>query len=254
MENKNPVQGVLSLFLLVVTVLLIYSVFWGPLKQIGPDYPARTVVVAASGSTVTKPDVAAISFAVVTEGTNTQQVVDDNNQKMNGIISYLKEQNVDEADIKTTGYNLSPVYTQRSSLTGAPFTPTISRYSLHQSVQVKIRDFSKISPILSQLVTLGANQMSNVSFTIDDPEQFMEEARAEALAKAREKAERMARDGGFTLGKVVSVSEYGGSPYPMYDKVSAVGMGGAEMSVTPPTIEPGSSEVEGTVNMVFEIR
>ncbi len=255
----------LSLFLLVVTVLLIYSVFWGPLADLGEQYPSRTVMVSASGSAIAKPDVALVSFSVVSEGVNTQVVTDDNNRKANTVISYLKEQGIEKKDIKTTEYNLQPVYTQpaspglqrgESTVYSQSFVPSIARYALTQTVQVKVRDFSKISSIMGQVVTLGVNRLQNVSFTIDDPEQFLAEARAEAFQKAAQKAKVIANDAGIKLGKIVSVNEYGDTPYGgMYDKVSSVaGRGGAEMVSAPPSIEPGSSELEVTVNIVYEIR
>jgi uncharacterized protein YggE len=255
MENKNPVQGVLSVFLLVTTVLLVYSVFWGPLSDLGNQYPTRTVNVSASGKATVRPDVALVSFSVVNEGTSTQAITDENNQRVNRVISYLKEQGIAEEDIKTTGYSLQPVYTQ-PTMYSSGFAPSIARYSLTQTVQAKVRDFSKVSAIMGEVVSMGVNRLNNISFIVDDQEKYLAEARAEAFKKAAEKAEIMAEQSGIKLGKVVSVNEYGGpQPYPYYDKVSAVaGMGGAEQRIAAPDIQPGTSELEVQVNIVYEIK
>ncbi len=253
--EKNQTQGVLSLFLVVLTVLLVYSVFWGPLSDLGPSYPSRTVAVSASGKAIAKPDVALISFSVVTEGANTQTVTDENNTKVNKVIAYLKEQGIKDEDIKTTEYNLSPVYTQQSYPYSGTYVPTIAKYSLTQSVQAKVRDFSKVSPLMGGIVSMGVNRLNNVSFTIDDPDKYLAEARTQAFQKAKEKADAMAKEVGFTLKKIVSVNEYGNTPSPMYEKSMMVdGRGGAASSITPPSVEPGSSEIGANVTIVYEIR
>lgn len=256
MEQKNSLQGVLSLFLLVVAVLLVYSVFWGPLSDLG-GYPSRTVSVTSSGKAVAKPDVALVSFSIVTEGQDSKAVIDNGNKKMNPVVSYLKEQGIDAKDIQTTEYNLQPVYTQPSRY-DVSFVPSIAKYTLTQTVRVKIRDFSKISEIMGNLAPLGVNKFNNISFSVDDDEQFLSEARAEAFAKAREKAETMARQGGFRIGRVVSVNEYGTTPsvYNEYRKISSsvVGMGGDMQAPMPAAIEPGSSDLTVQVTIVYEIR
>jgi len=257
MNEKNQLHGVLSLFLLVVTVLLIYSVFWGSLSNIGDTFPSKTLVVNASGKAIAKPDVAVVSFSLVSEGVNTQVIADENNTRAERIISFLKEQGIDQKDIQTTEYNLQPIYTQRGVdfpvQMGGTFVPTIAKYSLTQTTRVKIRDFSKISSVLGKIVSLGANRLNDISFAVDDSEPFLAQARLDAFQKADQKAKRMAQDSGISLGDIVSVSEYGQPTYPMYDKMSAsMGLGGDGV-MSAPIIEPGSNELVVTVNVVYEI-
>jgi len=130
---------------------------------------------------------------------------------------------------------------------------TIVGYNITQSVDVKMRDFKKIGDIMGGVVTNGANQVGSLSFTIDDPTSVQDTARAEAIAKAKVKAEAMAKAGGFKLGRLLNISDGGFTPYYYNQSVSA----GAPASGAPvpptPTIEPGSQETTVSVTMQYEI-
>ncbi|KKS83108.1 MAG: hypothetical protein UV58_C0001G0035 [Candidatus Wolfebacteria bacterium GW2011_GWC1_43_10] len=253
-SNKETLFKSLSVFLVIITLLLIYSVFWGPISDYARSLnSARTVAVSASDKVTAKPDTAFLSFSVVNEGTDTQKVADENNQKINQVVVFLKSQGIDEKDIKTTEYSLSPVYSSPGGIYSGEFIPRIVKYSLTQTVSIKIRDFSKISPIIGELPKLGINRIGNISFGIDDPEVFLAQAREGAFKKAREKAKTIADQNGLRLGKIVNLSDYSGDYYPRYE---TAGMGGGIMASpkAAPTIEPGSQEINVTVNVVYEIR
>lgn len=129
-------------------------------------------------------------------------------------------------------------------------------YSIHQSVSITVRDFEKIGTLLSGVVENGANSVSQLFFTLDDPTKPQNEARAEAIAKAQKKARDIARAGGFRLGRLLSISE-GGYPIPyqrFYGTEAAFGKGGDSISPATPDIEPGSQDVIINVTLVYEIR
>jgi uncharacterized protein YggE len=235
---------------LVVAVLLGFSVMLNLWKQNKALFPARNISVNAEGKQVVVPDIATLSFSVVSEGADPGKIQEDNTKKINAAIDFLKKEGVEAKDIKTTGYNLSPRYEyderrRRSEIVG---------YTLVQSVEVKIRDFAKISKILAALPDLGINQINGVNFGVDDPEKFLNLAREEAFSKARAKAEAMAKQNGVRIKRVITFNEYGGGyPIPFFER--AVGIGG-DFDVPaplPPVIEPGTQEVTVNVNVVYEI-
>ena len=116
---------------------------------------------------------------------------------------------------------------------------------------IKVRDFSKINSVIDTATADGANQIGGLSFTVDNPEKFQAEARKEAIAKAKLKAEDIARESGINLGRIINVSEgYNMAPLPMYAQAEkTVGMGGGG---TPTQVEPGSSEISVTVTLSYE--
>lgn len=257
-KEKVFLYKVLAVFVIVLTFAVVYfSLFAGGVAEryASSLNPARTVAVSASGKSFVKPDIAVLSFSVVTEGNDISKITDENNAKINKAIDLLKSQNIDPKDIQTSEYNLSPVYSQPVPLSSSAysFVPKISGYTLTQSVSVKVRDFSKISPVMGELPGLGINRISGVSFQIEDQEKYLSEARKEAFDNARKKAENIASENNFTLGNIINVSEYANQPY-YYEKALSSGIGGVVSPSAAPQIEPGSKEITLNVSVVYEIR
>ena len=117
----------------------------------------------------------------------------------------------------------------------------------------KIRDFTKIGDVLSQSTTAGANLVGDLQFTIDNPEQFKEQARALAIKQAKTNANNLAKESGIDLGKIINVYEGYNSVQPvMYDSAKAMG-GGVSASAPTPTIQPGQQEIDVTINLTYKI-
>lgn len=259
-----------------------YATFYG--QSIEPS-SFRSFSATAEGKSVSIPDIAEFSFQVISEGgkdlTATQA---KNTEAVNKAIDFVKNQGVASEDIKTLYYNVNPRYesyscynkTVSDSVSSGPAgsessiapsivpsatrvcpPPSIVGYTVTQSVDVKMRDFAKISDIMGGVVTNGANQVGSLSFTTDDPTAVQDDARTKAITKAKVKAEAMAKAGGFRLGRLLGITE-GGGVYPMYDR--AYGIGGDSLKLesdsVPPTpiIEPGSQETTISVTLRFEIR
>lgn len=148
---------------------------------------------------------------------------------------------------------VTPIPLQDGSVRPCPPAEIVG-YTITQSVQVKVRDFSKVGEILSGVVEEGANTVSQLSFTIDEPDAVQNEARAEAIEKAKQKAKLVAKAGGFGLGRLLDIQESGYLP-PIYYAKEAFGRGGADMSSSVmPAVEPGSQEVTVSVVLRYEIR
>ena len=214
--------------------------------------PSRTINVTAEGKTVVAPDIAQFSFSVVAEGKDPEKLAEENTKKMNDAIAYVKSQGVEAKDIKTAGYNLSPKYNYDPK-TGRSF---INGYTITQTVFVKVRDFAKVGKLIGSLPIYGINDISSLSFDIEDPDKYLSQAREEAFAKARAKAEAMAKQNGVRISRVINFYESsGGYPRPyMYETFGKGGDMGAPTAPPAPAIEPGSQEVTVNVNVTYEIR
>jgi len=206
---------------------------------------------SAEGSVFAKPDIAQVTLGIKTERRNTAvEAVKENTEQMNKVIEAIKGEGVEEKDIKTTSYNLNPSYdydkeTGRSNIKG---------YEVNQQVTVKIRDLDSIGLIIEATTKVGANQVGNISFTIDDMSEIKKLAREEAVKKAKEKAEEMAELTGIKLGKLVNVYENENAYPPVYRNYAlsideAVGMGGGA-----PEIQVGENEVVLQVTLVYEVK
>jgi uncharacterized protein YggE len=227
--------------------------------------PSRTFFSTAESKVVAVPDVAQLTLGVLTEGgKNLAGLQKENSEKANRIGAFLKTQGVQEKDIKTQSYNITPRYQYFSCppqgrishelglVAPCPF-PEITGYSITQNITVKISHLDKAGDILAGVVEAGANTVNSLAFTVDDPAKFENQAREEAVAKAREKAKALARAGGFRLGKIISISE-GFSPMPAVFAEGAAlkeGRGGGD---TAPVIEPGSQEIRAEITLTYEMR
>ena len=126
-------------------------------------------------------------------------------------------------------------------------------FEASQNLNVKIRNLDEISSVLSSAALAGANQVGNVNFTIDDPEELRAQAREEAISNAKEKAQKLAGDLGMSLGRLSAFSE-GGVFAPMARMEMAVlseGVGGGGQ-IAPP-IPSGEQEIQVSVNLVYEL-
>lgn len=208
---------------------------------------SRTVTVSAEGTATVVPNLATISFSVVSEGASATVIQDDNTKKMNAAITAVKGFGIDLKDIKTSGYTLSPRYAYEQK-TGKS---RIDGYQITQTVTVKVRALDNAGKIVGVLPAVGVNQISGPDFSVEDMDTFLHAARAEAFGKARAKAKELARLAGAGVGRVVTFSESTGSDYPRPVYMKAM-MGGEAASV--PQFEAGSDEARVTVSVTYELR
>jgi len=248
-KSKQYFFDVLALLVIVLIINLIFFVmpFLGTWKN--ALAPARTITVSAQGSTTVTPDEAEISFSVLTQGANPQQLSDNNNTKMNAVIAFAKSEGVASSDIATTAYDLQPNYHYDKN--GG--SPTIVGYTLTQTVQVKVRDLTKVAGVLSGLAPLGVNQIGGVNFTFQDPNKFVGIARADALTKAQKEASEMAAQAGASLGQVVTLNESPNVPVPYMAYGMSANAGGAMAAPVAPTIQPGTQNVTDSVTVTYQL-
>jgi uncharacterized protein YggE len=259
--NIKNAFGISAIIVLLVFSYAAFSYVQTYSKSIYPS--SRTFSVDGEGKIVVIPDVAQFTFSVITEGgTDISKLQNDNTAKVNGAIEFIKSNNVDNKDIKTQSYNVEPRYSyfncprqlERSESVICP-PPSITGYTIRQTVEVKIRDFEKIGAILSGVLEHGANSVSQLSFTVDDPSTLQDRARGMAIENARIKAESIAKAGNFKIGRLLSIQE-GNYPIPIYAKAASPNVDGGDFigpSASPPTVEPGAQEITIKVTLQYEI-
>jgi hypothetical protein len=253
METETKKFDLSNRFFIIIAILVlgVLVYFVGQMSyqfQALNQQNMNQITVTGEGKVYVKPDIALVSLGVTTTGSTTADVMERNTQKMNAVVQAVKDSGVEEKDIQTTNYSLSPLYNYTEAA-GRVF----QGYTLEQNLQVKIRDFEKVGDILQQAVSKGANLTSNLQFTIENPEEFRQEARTKAIEQAKANAQNLVKDSGITLGKLVNV--YENYAYPMYNSTKAIGMGGATMDSAPvPTIQPGQTEIDVTINLTYRVK
>lgn len=208
--------------------------------------------VAGSGTVYAKADIANINVGLKTGVKKTAvEATKESTNKMNSIIAELKKLKIEENDIKTSDYSLTPVYNWTNDK-----GQELSGYEVTQTLSLKIRDLNVIGNVIAKTTEQGANQIGNINFTIDDEFALKNQARELAIKKAKEKAEMIANQAGMKLGKVKSVSE-NSEPIitPMYsNEKMGIGMGGASDAVASPAIQSGQNEIRVDVTLTYEVK
>ena len=251
--------GIVSIF---AVLCLVIVAFWYASVNAQTKASERLFRVSGEGKIVAVPDVARITFGIISEGgKNLADLQKQNTDKSNKIISFLKEQGIDAKDIKTQSYNINPryqyfdcyseIYTGAEPRACPP--PEIVGYSISQSISVKVRKLDKAGQILAGVVERGANNVYGPEFVVDEPENLKTQARQKAVEQAKQKAKAVARAGGFRLGRLMAINEgfYGG-PIQLRTAVAEFGKGGDASDA--PTLEPGSEEIVINIELVYEIK
>ena len=211
-----------------------------------------TITVSGEGKIQIMPDIAEMSFGMTTGTQATAKAASDKvAADMNKILAAVKATGVEDKDITTENFYLNPVYDWtdgRQRLRG---------YEATQSLRVKVRDLKKVGDVLTAATDNGANQAGNVQFTLEDPEGKKDQARTEAIANAKKKAEDLAAQLGQTLGDVQSFNENGGGWYPpvMYarDAYAAGDKAMAEQSAGAP-MPAGEQDLTVNVTITYELQ
>lgn len=245
--------SILALFLLVKTV--------DALGNVGkPDMPAMNVItVNGTGTATMVPDIARITFSVQQDASTVAAAQESATKQTDAAIKAVKDLGIDEDDIKTTSYNISPMYSNpRPCMDGfcTMSNPEIYAYQVSQTIQVTVRDLEKVSGLLGALGQLNVQNLYGPEFALDDADAAQNAARAEAIEEAKAQAEVLADQLGVRLVRIVSFSDNAGYP-PMYYKAYggvAMDMAMEQSAVANPTIPMGENEYSASVSITYEIR
>lgn len=181
------------------------------------EMPRPMISMGGHGEVTAEPDTATVTSGVTTQADTARAALDANTEAMTALIQTLKDAGIAEKDIQTSNFSVNPnyVYSDARDENGYTRPPKISGYQVQNTVTVRVRDLSTLGTVLDHAVTVGANTINGISFSVDDPAGLYDEARKEAFADARHKAELYAGAAGEALGGVRGISEsQGGTPPP----------------------------------------
>ena len=168
--------------------------------------------VVAEGRVNRVPDIAVIRAGVVSQGATAAEALSANARQMASVLTALKAAGIADRDIQTATISLNPQYRYAENQ-----PPVITGYQASNSVSVRFRDIAKSGTILDALVKQGANQIDGPNLTIDAIDSAMDEARVDAVKRARARADLYARALGMRVERILMVSEGsdGGAPGPV---------------------------------------
>jgi uncharacterized protein YggE len=223
-----------------------------PVAASAQEFRGGTISVDGQGMVTATPDTAYITSGVTSQGPTAREALDANTAAMTELIETLKAAGIEARDIQTSGFSVSPnyVYTEERDANGYTLPPKINGYNVYNTVTVRVRDITKLGTVLDQSVSVGANTVNGVSFTVADPSTLYDEARKKAFADARHKAELYADTARLELEQIRSITESQGynQPQPYMMRDAAVEVASAAVPV-----EAGELTFTINVQVTWEI-
>lgn len=211
-----------------------------------------TIATEGHGEVQASPDTAFVTSGVTSQGATARAALDANTADMAALIATLKAAGIEARDIQTSGFSVSPnyVYSDARDANGYSLPPMINGYVVSNSVSVRVRDLGKLGMVLDQAVTVGANTINGVAFSVADPAALLIEARKAAFADARAKADLYAGEAGVRLGRIRGIGETQGygSPQPYMMKADA-----ATSMAAPVPVEAGELTYAINVSVIWEL-
>ena len=207
------------------------------------DFP-NVISVTGEAQISAPPDVAIIDGGITTEAKTARDASESNNAAMGKVLLALKGAGIPEKDIQTQRLSLQPQYAANRSGPNA-----VTGYRASNRVSLTLRDMTIVAPTIDLLVGAGANEIGGLTFTVAQPSKLLDEARIQAMADARRKAEIYAKAAGVTLGAPVSISEEGAPGPMMLRKMSA-----SFSARAPAPVSPGEETLRISVAVSWTIK
>jgi len=226
---------------------LIASVIAGTLLAVpalAETMPPSMISVTGEASVSVAPDQAQIEGGVTSDAKTAREASEANNAAMGKVLLALKAASVAEKDIQTSRLSLQPQYAPNRS---GP-SPVVG-YRASNRVTVRLHDVTRVAGAIDTLVGAGATDIGGIDFSVSNASKLLDDAREQAIADARRKAEIYAKAAGVTLGAPLSISEEG-APGAMPFRKMAVGFAAA----SPTPVAQGEETLRVTVNVSWAIK
>ena len=214
------------------------------------DTPATVPIVgtrleiSADGMVTRPPDIATLSAGVVTQSSSAASAMADNAKRMAAAIAALRHAGVADKDIRTASLSLQPQYRYADNQ-----PPAVTGYQASNQLTITFHDIARTGAILDALVAQGVNQISGPDFALEHPDAALDEARGQAMQKARARAEIYAKAAGLGVKRIVAISEAGGYSPPQAPRVFMMAREKASTD-----LQPGEDKIGVTLQVTFELQ
>jgi uncharacterized protein len=209
--------------------------------------PTPSITVTGSGKILYVPDIGYIHAGVSSEGVTAAEAWQKNEAVVKKIFDALKNLGLEEKDFKTTNLNVQPRYLHKKDE-----APKFLGYTVTYDLVVTVRKLDQMGALLDRMVAAGANRNMNVSFGCSNLDELMDQARAQAVANARKRANVYVTGASpnARLGDVLGISDTPNYPQGRMFPIDAVALREGTMSLP---IAAGEQEMSVTVTIRWAI-
>jgi uncharacterized protein len=209
----------------------------------------HVIQTAGTGNVIGTPDRAQVTFAVQTENLDVKQAQVENAQKMAKVHDALIAAGIPKDALKTTGYNIYPVYEESTGF----LKPKIKTYQVTNRLTVTLHNVSQTGQVIDTAVANGINEADSIQFMLSDEKQqeLRTEALKEAVSRAKSDADTISAAMGTTITGVQK-AETGSSCSPVYFQNYALDGAAPRASAETP-IQAGDITVSASVTITYLI-
>ena len=261
-KNGTLLKGIAVVLALALLATLVDAALMR--HQLGPQQKPRVLTVQATAYAEAEPDVARISLGVKATRATPREAAAQVAKTVAAIKGKLGSLGVGKDAVETSELYLGEA-TQWNNKLNRDVRIGYKAYHWLR-VTLKQQDFAKLAAVCDGAVAAGATSFSGLVFEVDDDTALRAQALEKATARARQKAEAMAKGAGARLVGVQSIAEsygygYGGVEYarrPLQDTgapaaAAAGGMAAAEAPPGEPAV-PGKLRMDCDVEVVFLLK
>jgi uncharacterized protein len=235
--------------------LLLMSAAW--VSAAAQDRPtitaqANSVFVGADGKFEANPDTAMVQFNIAAQEETSRAAYDRASKSAEQIRQILRSNGIEPKAAEIGFFSIQPVYDWKN-----PKRKLVG-YRVNASVSLKLKDFSKIAPILQQLADADVTENQSINYMLEDIDSAKTKAVEDAYRRARESANAVAQAGGRTLGELsyASVDTFENVRIVAPMQANGVMRMSAAGATPAPTEEfsPQSIQVTAHVNAMFALK
>lgn len=205
---------------------------------------SQTVTVNGTGEVEAIPDIAILQLGVESKGATSEAARSANAEAINATVEAVKELGVAEEDVQTSNMYLRPTYGDAGNVTG---------YRMSVDMEITVRDISKAGEVIDAAIGSGSNTLDRFSYSISNESDLYGQALEAAVKSARLTAEKLAAADGRTVGKMISVTEYG-SGVVVRENPETGGGANKARAMADTTVMVGTDTISAQVEVVFELQ
>ncbi|MBN2075976.1 MAG: SIMPL domain-containing protein [Dehalococcoidales bacterium] len=221
----------------------------GEVSNINLSSQQNGIWVTGQGEVSVVPDIAVIRLGIESEDDSVATARDKAAAAMNDVMDTLSSSGIADKDIQTQYFNIQQV----SKWDRETEEEVVTGYRVTNTVTVTVRDIEKVGTIIDAVTDAGGDltRINGINFSIDDPDEYYDEARKEAMTDARKKAEELAKLANVDLGAATFISE--NSYYAPVTK-SGIAVGYDEGAGYSTSISPGELDISLSIQVAYAIK
>lgn len=214
----------------IVALLFLASVLIAADENSGP----RLITVTGEAEINVAPDEVLFDVTVQTINKDLRQAKSQTDERLKKLMDLTRKYKIAPLDVQTDYIKLEPIYRAGDQ------TRLFIGYSVRKDLVFKLRDVTQAESLVSEVLESGITRINSIRFQTSQLRMYRDQARAQAIKAAQEKAVALTREIGQTIGKAYSIEE--DVPQRGYAVQNS-------MANTISTVDSDSVDTEGTLSL-----